>query len=119
MTKLSRQGIKPAAAAQASEPVDLQIRFAIANKRLVQLSYHGRVRVVEPHDYGELNHTTKLLIYQVSTSGDMRKKNPRGWRLLEVSEITECAVLDKMFPGTRGESYKRHLAWEVVYSRVG
>jgi hypothetical protein len=40
------------------------------------------------------------------------------WRLLEVSEITELAVLEEVFPGSRGESYERHLAWEVLYSRV-
>jgi hypothetical protein len=36
------------------EPLDAQVRFAIANKRLVQLTYHGAPRVAEPHDYEDL-----------------------------------------------------------------
>jgi hypothetical protein len=118
MAKRSRHGAETTAA-RSVLPLDVQIRFAIANKRLVELAYHGRVRVAEPHDYGRLNHTTKLLIYQVSTSSDMQKGATKGWRLLEVSDITECVVLEQMFPGSRGESYTRHLPWEIVYSRVG
>ena len=117
MAKRSRHGAETPAA-RTVLPLDVQIRFAIANRRLVQLAYHGRVRVAEPHDYGRLNHTTKLLIYQVSTSPDTQKKDAKGWRLLELSDITECVVLEGSFPGSRGESYKRHLPWEIVYSRV-
>jgi hypothetical protein len=118
MTKESRPDIEPKVVPAASEPIDIQVRFAIANKRLVQFGYHGTLRVAEPHDYGRLNHTTKLLIYQVSTLGAMPKKDAKGWRLLEVSEITQFAVLEAMFAGSRGKMYKRHLPWEIVYARV-
>jgi len=71
---------------------------------------------------GKLNHTTKLLVYQVGASGDTQKKAKErrvtGWRLLEVSAITRCVALEEMLAGSRGGSYARHLAWEVVYSRV-
>jgi|SRR5438093_2364341 len=117
MAKRSRQGAETTAPTSVL-PLDGQIRFAIDNKRLVELAYHGRVRVAEPHDYGRLNHSTKLLIYQVSTSPDTQKKDTKGWRLLEVSDITACVVLEERFPGSRGESYTRHLPWEIVYSRV-
>jgi hypothetical protein len=87
------------------------------NKRLVQVGYHGSLRVAEPHDYGKLNHSTKLLVYQISTS-DATRHGAKGWRLLDGSDITECAVLDEMFPGSRGAAHERHFVWEVVYSRV-
>ena len=118
MAKRGRHGVE-SPQSTGPLPLDAQIRFAIANKRLVELGYHGRLRVAEPHDYGRLNHTTKLLVYQVSTSGDSQHRDEKGWRLLEVSDITEYVILEETFPGSRGESYRRHLRWEIVYSRVG
>jgi hypothetical protein len=120
MGKGSRPAAAVTASSSASPPkagptLDAQIRFAIANTRLIRVGYHGRLRVAEPHDYGQLNRTTKLLIYQ---RGDVQKTRATRWRLLDVSEITECAVLDEGFTGSRGESYQRHLAWEVLYARV-
>ena len=47
------------------EPLDVQLRFAIANKRLIQISYGGYLRVLEPHDYGVQKGTRRLLAYQV------------------------------------------------------
>jgi hypothetical protein len=43
------------------------LRFAIANKRLIQLAYQGSKRIVEPHDYGI--------------------KNGAGWRELDIAKI--------------------------------
>ena len=118
MAKRSRHGVE-SPQSTSPLPLDAQIRFAIANKRLVEVGYHGRLRVAEPHDYGRLNHTTKLFIYQVRTSGATQREGASGWRLLEVSDITECVVLEETFPGSRGESHTRHLPWEIVYARVG
>ena len=39
--------------------------LAIDNKRLIEFEYQGRLRIAEPHDYGIINNTKKLLIYQV------------------------------------------------------
>jgi hypothetical protein len=118
MGKRSRQDIAPAAAPRVPGPIDIQIGFAIANTRLVQVVYHGSLRVAEPHDYGRLNDTTKLLIYQVSRRGDASSKDATGWRLLEVDQITQFSVLEQTFPGSRGETYARHLPWQIIYARV-
>lgn len=103
--------------AERTKSVDEQLRFAIAHKRLIQLSYHGRQRVAEPHDYGVRKGITKLLIYQIQLSG-ARSKDVTGWRLLDASKIERYSVLEETFPGSRGRSDQRHHLWDVLYARV-
>jgi hypothetical protein len=99
--------------------IDEKLRFAIAHRRLLQLSYHGKVRIVEPHDYGVQGGKARLLIYQISVAGQAENSKTRGWRLLDVSSITACETLKETFAGSRGRSHRQHLSWEVVYARVG
>ena len=89
---------------------DDELRFAITNKRLVKLTYGGRARVVEPHDYGVQNGAVRLLAYQLQTAP--------GWRLFDVAKIEELAVLDAVFRGSRGAAHQNHHVWDVVYARV-
>lgn len=104
--------------AEDSRPsLDESLRFAIANKRLVQLGYHGRLRIAEPHDYGIQNGKTMLLVYQLADSGG-RAKAATGWRMLEVSQIETLTVLEPTFPGSRGQSHQAHYTWDTLYARV-
>lgn len=107
--------------AKRTSSMDEQLRFAIANARLIEFSYHGVRRVAEPHDYGIQKGTAKLLVYQRISASDSgaRGRSVQGWRLLEVVKITECSVLDATFPGSRGDARQRHHSWDVVYARVG
>jgi len=98
--------------------IDSQLRFAIANKRLLELSYTGSVRTIEPHDYGIQHGHDRLLGYQRRASGVAQGKGVKGWRLFDVSKIERCVVLEESFAGSRGASYQRHYTWEVVYARV-
>jgi hypothetical protein len=97
--------------------LDSQLRFAIANKRLIQLTYESVVRVAEPHDYGRRDEADKLLVYQRQKAG---RKDPqvRGWRLLDVSKIQDCIVLEESFSGTREAANQQHHHWDVLYARV-
>jgi hypothetical protein len=99
--------------------LDEQLRFAIANKRLIQVAYGGSLRVAEPHDYGVQKGVTRLLIYQLRSSNAPERKAATGWRLLDAEKIETCQVLEETFSGSRGEGHQRHYAWEVVYARVG
>lgn len=101
-----------------SQSIDEQLRHAIANKRLVELSYHGHRRVAEPHDYGVQNGRVRLLAYQVRGASSTRR-SASGWRLLDVSKISRCEVLEETFSGTRGAAHQDHLVWDAVYARVG
>lgn len=90
------------------------LRFAIAHKRLLQLTYSGKLRTVEPHDYGRYKGVEHLLAYQVHGSTTPRPQ----WRDFEVAKIEAWTVLDRAFRGSRGGDYRNHKAWDEVYARV-
>ena len=97
--------------------LDSQLRFAIANKRLIQFTYDSALRVAEPHDYGVRDGTPRLLAYQRQKAG---RKDPRvrGWRWLDISRIETCTVLDESFAGTRETAGQQHHRWDILYARV-
>jgi len=61
----------------ARAELDERVRFAIAQRRLIQLSYGGHLRVMEPHDYGLKNGAVMLLGYQVR-GGALHQEARRG-----------------------------------------
>ena len=100
-----------------SASLDARLRFAIANKRLIEFTYDGALRVAEPHDYGLRDGSVKVLAFQRKKSGQ-QTDDARGWRSLEVSKIEGCVVLEDMFRGTRGQAAQHHQEWDVLYARV-
>ena len=101
----------------AAGTLDAPIRLAIAQKRLIEVTYKGRVRVAEPHDYGRQGGRDRLLVYQISDRGESGAAAV-GWRLLDIAQIEALTVLDRPFPGSRGSSHRVHKAWDEVYARV-
>ena len=97
-------------------PLDERIRRAIAEKRLLELRHERAVRLAEPHDYGVIDGTARLLIFQ--RRGPDSGKGAVGWRLLDVLKIESCAVADQTFAGSRGQSHQQHYQWETLYARV-
>jgi hypothetical protein len=97
--------------------IDEQLRFAINNERLVQLQYHRRLRIAEPHDYGVQKGRRMLLVYQREAAGP-EQKGTTGWRLLDLRKIEGCLVLEETFPGSRGAAHPRHREWDVIYARA-
>jgi hypothetical protein len=96
--------------------LDGQIRQAIGEKKLIEVRYKARVRVVEPHDYGRQNSVDRLLVFQLSIDGVRTKET--GWRLLEVRKIESLDILETAFKGSRRQRNQHHHAWDVVYARV-
>jgi hypothetical protein len=100
-------------------PVPAKLRFAIAHKRLLGLEYSARLRVAEPHDFGAMNGTSKVLVYQLIVDGAAHGDDRAlGWRLLDVAKIGACKVLEETFPGSRGDSHREHMRWDAVFARV-
>lgn len=99
-------------------PVPAKLRFAIAHKRLLGLEYNARLRVVEPHDFGAMNGTSKVFVYQLLVDGAAAGDRAQGWRLLDVGKIGACKVLDETFGGSRGDARQEHLRWDAVFARV-
>ena len=98
------------------DSLDERIRRAIAEKRLLEIRYKTAVRLVEPHDYGVIDGTERLLIFQLR--GPDSGKGAVGWRLLDVVKLESCVVTDHVFAGSRGQSHQQHYQWETLYARV-
>lgn len=98
-------------------PLDYRIRFAIAHRRLIEVTYQRFARLAEPHDYGKKDGIDRLLIYQLR--GPARPgQSSTGWRRLDIPKIESLTVLDAEFPGSRGTQQQHHLDWDVLYARV-
>src|SRR5262249_37394083 len=98
-------------------PLDYRIRYAIAHRRLIEITYQRFSRLAEPHDYGKQNGVDRLLIYQ--RSGPAKPgHSPAGWRLFDLSKIESLTVLDEQFDGGRGTPQQSHHQWDEVYARV-
>jgi hypothetical protein len=101
--------------AEPPEETDAVLRAAIEQKRLLELNYLGKLRIVEPHDYGIHNGAVKLLAYQVGGSSSGRLPN---WRWMEVKSISKLRMLNQTFAGGRGSSSHQHHRWDQLFARV-
>ncbi|MBV8068847.1 MAG: hypothetical protein JO270_03005 [Acidobacteriaceae bacterium] len=96
------------------EPVP-EIYTAIEQTRMLRLIYHGKIRILEPHDHGILNGSVQLLGYQIAGSSNRRLPN---WFLMKTDEITGLTVLEQTFPGGRPPSSGNHIRWGKLFIRV-
>lgn len=79
---------------------------AIQEKRLLDFTYEGHHRVVEPHAYGvNTKDHNALRCYQVGGSSDSHKQP--YWRLFLESEIRGLTMLPQQFANAR-QGYKRN-----------
>lgn len=96
--------------------MDNQIRTAIAQRHMIEFSYHGLPRVAEPHLYGIQHGVPQVLTYQIeglSESGEIP-----DWRRVNLDEVVGLKVLDRSFPGSRPNPSGRHSAFDYVYAVV-
>jgi hypothetical protein len=98
-----------------SNDTDGLLRAAIEQKRLVQLVYGNKLRILEPHDYGVHKGSVKLLGYQV---GDSSSGPLPNWRWMEVKSISDIHLLDRTFPGGRPSPSGKHHQWDRLCLRV-
>ncbi len=90
---------------------------AIREKRLIEFAYKGgRLRVVEPHDYGIRGGVARLLGFQIS--GQSESGASHGWKQFDVDQISHLRVLDHRFAGTRADGAQHHRAWDTLFARV-
>ena len=95
--------------------IDELLRAAIQQKRLVELIYKEKTRILEPHDYGVHNGSVKLLGYQVGGSSSGRLPN---WRWMEVDSISDLHLLNRTFRGGRPGRSGKHHGWDQLFLRV-
>jgi len=88
---------------------------AIERKHVIRLVYHGKERIVEPHDHGVLNGSLQLLGYQIAGSSSRPLPN---WIRMNVEEMSDFEMLEKTFAGGRPTSSGKHLRWDILFIRV-
>lgn len=89
--------------------------LAIERRRMIRLRYHGKERLVEPHDHGVLNRAVQLLGYQIAGSSSRPLPN---WILMKVNEMADLQMLEKTFAGGRPTASGKHLRWDILFIRV-
>jgi hypothetical protein len=92
-----------------------QIWTAIERRRMMRLLYHGKERILEPHDHGILNHSVQLLAYQAD--GESSRPLP-NWILMKVDEMDEITLLSQTFAGGRPTASGNHIKWDQLFIRV-
>jgi hypothetical protein len=95
---------------------DALIRFAIANRRLIRFTMHGRVRIAEPHDYGIRDEVPQLLVYQVG--GESNSGKLPNWRWVLLPKASSFELLEETFSGGRIAPSGQHSRWQRLFARV-
>jgi hypothetical protein len=92
-----------------------QIWKAIKQRRMMRLLYHGKMRIIEPHDHGILNGSVQLLAWQVA--GPSSRPLP-NWLRMKVDEMADLTTLPDTFPGGRRTGSGRRTKWDKLFIRV-
>ena len=95
--------------------MESEIKYSILHKQIVELSYDGYSRTVEPHVYGRKNNELQLLCYQIG--GQSKSGRIPEWRLFKVDKISNYTITAKSFPGPRS-SNGPHTAFDVILALV-
>src|SRR5215831_20761579 len=88
---------------------------AIEHRRMIRLVYHGKDRLLEPHDHGILNGSVQLLGYQIAGTSSRPLPN---WILMKVGEIDDLVLREQTFLGGRPTASGKHVKWDVLFIRV-
>jgi hypothetical protein len=102
-------------APEAEPNINPLLWTAIEQRRLIQLFYKNRERIVEPHDYGIHKGLVKLFGYQVGGSSSHKLPN---WRWMEEDLISDIRLLNQTFPGGRPTHSGKHHKWDKLFIRV-
>ncbi|HEY2364382.1 MAG TPA: WYL domain-containing protein [Candidatus Angelobacter sp.] len=92
------------------------ILTAIHEKRLLRFYYHGKIRIVEPQDYGIQNGTVHLFTYQFA--GESGSGSLPDWRKFVVKNMSKVELLNQTFAGSRAVPSQKHQEWDVLFARV-
>jgi hypothetical protein len=95
---------------------DRLIRTAIAQLRLIRFQLDGLLRIAEPHDYGIMNGTLRLFVFQVG--GESRSGRLPDWRLVTVADASGFELLERTFSGPRPTGSRKRQPWEKLFASV-
>jgi WYL domain len=90
---------------------------ALRQRRAVQVSYHGRERLVCPHALGWKNHRPLLLGYQVggqTSSGTLPADPRKRWRCMFVDEIDDVVITDSTTRWQTADNYNYRRPFNAI-----
>ena len=104
--------------AQGGKKMNNEICEAIKNKRVIEFSYKGHGRVVEPHCYGIHKDTNNevLCAYQAGGYSSSGEKPP--WRLYIISEMSGIVVTDNQFENSRDGYIKNDSRMSKIFCQI-
>ncbi len=95
-----------------------KICAAISSKKALRFLYDDSIRIVEPYCFGESTTGADVLrAYMIR--GHSSSGIPKGWRLFDVSKITNLTILeDESFDGKRKGYNPNDSAMVVFHCRL-
>lgn len=90
---------------------------AVENYNLLEFSYKGHHRIVEPHTYG-VNHkgNETLVAYQIDGTSD--EGDVPDWKQFTIEKISNLHVLDETFTSTRKGYKKGDSRMDEIYAEL-
>src|SRR5438093_6728501 len=95
---------------------DRLIRTAIAQRHLIRFRLGGLPRIAEPHDYGDMNGTVRLFVFQVG--GESRSGRLPDWRLVTLADASGFELLERTFSGPRPMGSRKRQRWDRLFASV-
>jgi len=96
--------------------MNLTVRKAIEDKRVLELHYHGFSRLVEPHVYGrDKNGNEVVRCYQLAGGSESGER--AGWKLLKIDEAMVVHLTETGFE-IRPEYRREDKVVKEVFSQV-
>ena len=86
------------------------IEQAITSKKIIEFTYKGHPRVIEPHVLGIKAGVTQVLGYQVG--GSSKSGGIPEWRRFDLPEILALELSDESFLGPRPYPSGKHSSWD-------
>ena len=90
------------------------IRTAIAERRVIEFSYKGHIRIAEPHIYGIKNDKRQLLVYQIG--GGTSSGGIPDWRRVELNDISGLKVTTEKFVPRKEVQPGDKEGWDSIIS---
>lgn len=85
---------------------------AIKSRRLLEITYRGGLRLVEPYSHGFSRERREVLV-AFQRTGESDSGHVQGWKAFHVDEMGEVVILDVPFmvnqAGYRGGGYSKNL----------
>jgi hypothetical protein len=92
------------------------ITQAITNKKMIEVNYHGNIRLVEPHVLGyRKNNKLELLVWQVQNFAESATPE---WRSFQLTEIMSISLTSQSFNGSRQTNSPFHSNWSQIIAKV-